>query len=157
MFVCFFFFFYYLDFLSCVCILYLQYSSSFVPSRARLNLMVGYASAWRTRNKEQGQWIQVDLGDVTKVTKIGTQGRGDSSQWVTKYKVSYSYDGGYFEFYKQEPYGDERVSLQKKAKLGFLIISLLVFIYRLDSIYHLKKELCSRNKGIVTRLEFSVE
>ena len=80
--------------------------------------MVGYGSAWATLNLEQGQWIQVDLGDITKVTKIGTQGRGDSSQWVTEYKVSYSFDGGYFEFYKQQPYGDERVSLQKRPNLA---------------------------------------
>ena len=120
--------------------------------------MVGYGSAWRTLNKKQGQWIQVDLGAITKVTKIGTQGRGDSSQWVTKYKVSYSFDGGYFEFYKQEPSGGARVSLQKRCQTWLEIISLLVFIYRLDSINHLIKNFRAK-KGIVicTRLEFSVQ
>ena len=52
----------------------------------------------------------MDLGDITKVTKIGTRGRSEAAQWVTEYKVSYSYDGGYFEFYKHDPYGGARVS-----------------------------------------------
>ena len=85
---------------------------------------------YSTLNKEQGQWIQIDLGDITKVEKIGTQGRGDLSQWVTQYKLSYSYDGGYFEFYKQQPYNVERVSLQlKKPNLnGFCsFISWILF------------------------------
>jgi len=52
----------------------------------------------------------VDLGDITIVTKIGTQGRAEVYEWVTEYKVSYSYDGGYFEFYKNGQYGSDRVS-----------------------------------------------
>ena len=40
----------------------------------------------------------MDFGKVAKVTKIGTQGRHNAGQWVTKYIVSYSMDGGYFQF-----------------------------------------------------------
>ena len=43
----------------------------------------------------------MDFGKVAKVTKIGTQGRYyqyyRSRQWVSKYTVSYSVNGGYFE------------------------------------------------------------
>ena len=52
----------------------------------------------------------MDLGDITKVTKIGTQGRQEAAQWVTEYKVSYSLDGGLFHFYRHDPYSAERVS-----------------------------------------------
>ena len=76
----------------------------------------GKVGAWSTKSKQQGQWIQVDLGDITKVTKIGTQGRQDKYQWVTEYKVSYSFDGGYFEFYKHDQYSADRVSCKEKTK-----------------------------------------
>ena len=38
----------------------------------------------------------MDFGNVSKVTKIGTQG-GFYSWRVSKYTVSYSVNGGYFE------------------------------------------------------------
>ncbi|XP_078346319.1 LOW QUALITY PROTEIN: SCO-spondin-like [Oculina patagonica] len=88
-----------------------EWNAAHGATNARLNHLAGYGKtgAWTALYKEQGQWIQVDLGDITKVTKIGTQGRGDAGQWVTEYKVSYSFDGGYFEFYKHDPYSSERV------------------------------------------------
>ena len=36
------------------------------------------------------QWLQIDLGGGTTVTKVVTQGRQDSDQWVTSYAISYS-------------------------------------------------------------------
>jgi len=90
----------------------LQHSVARGATNARLNHRPGKgkAGAWSTSFLEQGQWIQVDLGDITIVTKIGTQGRAEVYEWVTEYKVSYSYDGGYFEFYKNGQYGSDRVS-----------------------------------------------
>ena len=58
----------------------------------------------------KGQWIQVDFGKVAKVKKIGTQGRYNKRQWVTKYTVSYSIDGGYFENQLHKPSNVPRVS-----------------------------------------------
>ena len=53
-------------------------------------------------NKEEGSWFQVDFGRWTKVTGISTQGRhGLYFFWVTKYGVSYSYDGIFFMDYKE--------------------------------------------------------
>ena len=81
-------------------------------TNARLNHRPGNGktSAWSTLDQKQGQWIQVDLGDIAKVTKIATQGWAELNEWVTEYKVSYSYDGGYFEFYKNGQYGSDKVS-----------------------------------------------
>ena len=90
----------------------MQYSASQGATNARLSQQpgTGKPSAWSTFYLKQGQWIQIDLGDITKVTKIGTQGWPEFHEWVTEYKVSYSYDGGYFEFYKNGQYGSDRVS-----------------------------------------------
>lgn len=53
-------------------------------------------------NKEENSWFQVDFGRWTKVTAISTQGRqGFFFNWVTKYGVSYSYDGIFFMDYKE--------------------------------------------------------
>ena len=53
-------------------------------------------------NKEENSWFQVDFGRWTKVTGISTQGRyGFFPNWVTKYSVSYSYDGIFFIDYKE--------------------------------------------------------
>lgn len=92
--------------------MYLQYSTAHGATNARLNHKAGNGKtgAWSTLYLLQGQWIQVDLGDIAKVTKIGTQGRAELYEWVTKYKVSYSYDGGYFEFYENGQYGSDKVS-----------------------------------------------
>ncbi|KAL9955698.1 hypothetical protein ACROYT_G037058 [Oculina patagonica] len=72
-------------------------------SNARLHYIAhsGERGAWSPSSWEQGQWIQVDLGNITMVTKIATQGRKGAREWVTEYKVSYSFDGGYYKFYQQ--------------------------------------------------------
>lgn len=64
------------------------------------------AGAWVAATTDADQWLQVDLGTkytVAKVTRVGTQGRGGvHSQWVTKYKLQYSNDGGEsFQFYRE--------------------------------------------------------
>ena len=48
-----------------------------------------------------GSWFQVDFGRWTKVTRISTQGRQDADEWVTKYGVSYSYEGIFFKGYQE--------------------------------------------------------
>jgi hypothetical protein len=72
------------------------------PSRARLDTSkVGHQTgAWSAKSNDAGQWIQIDLGKVAKVTRIATQGRQDSNQWVRSYFVQYSMDGGHFENFK---------------------------------------------------------
>jgi len=68
------------------------------PGRARLNQIAG---AWQPSRLDLGQWIQVDLGEITMVTKIANQGRQGGNTWVSEYKVSYSFGGGYFKFYRR--------------------------------------------------------
>ena len=91
--------------------MHLQYSAAYGAPNARPNHIPRNSKTgeWSTLFLEQGQWIQVDLGDIAKVTKIESQ-RGELYEWVTEYKVSYSYDGGYFAFYKNGQRGSDKVS-----------------------------------------------
>ncbi|KAJ7382983.1 hypothetical protein OS493_031485 [Desmophyllum pertusum] len=77
-------------------------STSFGPGEPATNARLGHkAGVWLTRDLDLGEWIQVDLGEITMVTKIATQASYGGFQWVTEYKVSYSFDGGYFKFHRQ--------------------------------------------------------
>eukprot|EP00163_Fabomonas_tropica_P016080 TRINITY_DN28_c0_g1_i1.p1 TRINITY_DN28_c0_g1~~TRINITY_DN28_c0_g1_i1.p1 ORF type:complete len:1678 (+),score=531.68 TRINITY_DN28_c0_g1_i1:334-5367(+) len=55
---------------------------------------------WLPRHNRAGEWLQVDLGGVAKVTGVATQGRADYTwQFVQTYKLLYSVDGDNFQTY----------------------------------------------------------
>ena len=87
-----------------------QMSGATGPSKGRLNHRTSYRAQWNNK----GQWIQVDFGKVAKVTKVGTQGCHYqdycNKDWVSKYTVSYSVNGGYFENQLHKSSDDRRVS-----------------------------------------------
>ena len=68
------------------------------PERARLNTVKSgsFRGAWVAETQDIGQFIEVDLGKITKITRLATQGREDSSQWVKSYCITYSVEGGPF-------------------------------------------------------------
>ena len=76
-------------------ILCIKWDSNHGPTNARLNRPSGggKTGAWSAKRNDRNQWIQVTFPEVTKVTRVGIQGRYDYNQWVTKFKVSYSLDG----------------------------------------------------------------
>lgn len=49
--------------------------------------------SWSSGINTGDQWLQVDLGKMTKVRMVGLQGRADADQWVINYFISYSRDG----------------------------------------------------------------
>ena len=76
------------------------------------------SGAWIARDKNQDQWLQIDLRDQhTKVTGVATQGRnystewphGNHTQWVKKYKLEYSDDGVNFSYYKVKGKAKDKV------------------------------------------------
>ncbi|XP_044176026.1 receptor-type tyrosine-protein phosphatase S-like [Acropora millepora] len=75
-----------------------QHGSPYRSYNARLNSKRG---SWIPTSFNTHQWLQVDLGKKTLVTEIKTQGRHDSGQWVTSYRVSYSNDGSNFQTYQE--------------------------------------------------------
>lgn len=78
-----------------------EWNSNHGPSNARLNFQAGggRTGAWSSKTNDVNQWLQVDLGQKTRVTGIRTQGRSDFDQWVTSFTVSYSDDGVNFTPY----------------------------------------------------------
>ena len=88
--------------------------------QARLNFKGdgSKAGAWSALTDDRNQWLQVDLGSYTRVTRIATQGRNGYNEWVTKYKLQYSDDEGNFQLYKKVGESVAKVSgLQLSASL----------------------------------------
>uniref|UniRef100_A0A3B4ZD47 Contactin-associated protein-like 4 n=1 Tax=Stegastes partitus TaxID=144197 RepID=A0A3B4ZD47_9TELE len=48
------------------------------------------------------QWLEVDLGERTKITAVATQGRYGSSDWLTSYLLMFSDTGHNWKQYRQE-------------------------------------------------------
>ena len=90
-----------------------QFDARHGACNARLNLVGGRdkAGAWSAGVCNSDQWLQVDLGAITEVTGIMTQGRQDSDECVHSYTISYSIDGNTFTSYQQ----DKVCSLLKSA------------------------------------------
>ena len=86
------------------------------PARARLHTKdLGLSKgigAWSSSTNNFNQWLQVDLGKITSVTYIATQGRNGYStpQWVKKYKLQFSNDGVSFLFYQRQGDSSDVVS-----------------------------------------------
>ncbi|XP_065827926.1 EGF-like repeat and discoidin I-like domain-containing protein 3 isoform X1 [Oscarella lobularis] len=61
--------------------------------------------AWCAAQNDQNQFLQIDIGYVTTVTAVATQGRSKDinnccDQWVTSYSVQYSKDGYLWNYYE---------------------------------------------------------
>ena len=59
-----------------------------------------FGGGWAAQYNDANQFLEIDLDEVTKVTRIATQGRLDAAWWVKTYTLSYSEDGGTFKDYK---------------------------------------------------------
>uniref|UniRef100_A0AAQ4QXA3 Coagulation factor VIII, procoagulant component n=1 Tax=Gasterosteus aculeatus aculeatus TaxID=481459 RepID=A0AAQ4QXA3_GASAC len=68
--------------------------SSWSPSLARLHLG-GRTNAWRPKNNNPHEWLQVDLGTVKRITGVVTQGARSLfyPMMVTEFSVTVSHDG----------------------------------------------------------------
>ncbi|XP_031566311.1 EGF-like repeat and discoidin I-like domain-containing protein 3 isoform X2 [Actinia tenebrosa] len=77
-------------------------SNHYKAEYSRLNSVASGArkGAWAAKVANVNQWLQVDLGRPSTVTKIVTQGRQDALQYVQSYKVSYSFDGSHWTYYR---------------------------------------------------------
>ena len=63
---------------------------------------MGHESLFFFRYNNARQWLNIDLGTMSRVKRISTQGRYDADQWVTSYAVSYSVDNIKFYPYKEK-------------------------------------------------------
>uniref|UniRef100_A0A665XEF3 Coagulation factor VIII, procoagulant component n=1 Tax=Echeneis naucrates TaxID=173247 RepID=A0A665XEF3_ECHNA len=71
-----------------------SFFSSWKPSLARLH-KEGRANAWRPKNNNPHEWLQVDLGKVKRITGVITQGAKSllTEMMVTEFSVTFSQDG----------------------------------------------------------------
>ncbi|XP_039894437.1 LOW QUALITY PROTEIN: contactin-associated protein-like 4 [Simochromis diagramma] len=78
-----------------------QLSTSHAPGFAKLNRRDG-AGGWSPIISDPYQWLEVDLGERTKITAVATQGRYGSSDWLTSYLLMFSDTGHNWRQYRQE-------------------------------------------------------
>ncbi|KAM9322915.1 contactin-associated protein-like 4 [Pholidichthys leucotaenia] len=78
-----------------------QLSSSHAPGFAKLNKREG-AGGWSPLISDIYQWLEVDLGERTKITAVATQGRYGSSDWLMSYLLMFSDTGHNWRQYRQE-------------------------------------------------------
>uniref|UniRef100_A0A3B5MF64 Uncharacterized protein n=1 Tax=Xiphophorus couchianus TaxID=32473 RepID=A0A3B5MF64_9TELE len=60
------------------------------------------AGGWSPMVTDQDPWLQVDLREQMEVTAVATQGRYDSSDWVSSYLLLYSDTGRIWKQYRHE-------------------------------------------------------
>ena len=94
-----------------------QWDSNHAPFQGRLCFQrIFEGGSWSAHKNDLHQWLQVDLGSqYTKVTRVATQGRNAYSQWVTKYRLTYSDDGVNFQYYREQGQTADKVLLYRHA------------------------------------------
>ena len=90
-----------------------EYSSAFKPMNGRLHFLhrSGRVGSWSANRLDVYQYLQVNFGAWTKISRVATQGRNDADQWVKSFSLSYGYDSVFFRIYKEDN--------KKKVKIGF--------------------------------------
>jgi len=100
-----------------------EWDGNHSPKQARLHTRetVTGRGAWSSLKNNLNQWLQVDLGKITPVTHVATQGRNTFSrgQWVTKYKLQFSDDGASFLFYKRQGESSDAVNRNVITRYSF--------------------------------------
>ena len=87
-----------------------EYGTAYKAINGRLHFVYrsGRIGAWAAKTSDAYQFLQVNFGDWTKVTRVAIQGRSDSNQWVKNFTLSYGYDHIFFKDYKAD--GIKKVS-----------------------------------------------
>ena len=81
-----------------------EYSNTYKAINGRLHFLSrsGRNGAWAAKKNDVFQYLQVNFGDWTKVTRVAIQGRQDAAQWVKSFSISYGYDPVFFKDYKED-------------------------------------------------------
>ncbi len=66
-----------------------QYGNGYQPAYGRLNGDRGNGWCAKEANRKD-DWLQVDLGTVSEVCAVASQGDRNGNEWVTDFKLSYS-------------------------------------------------------------------
>ena len=92
-----------------------EWRSNHAAQQARLHFQRGggKTGSWSSGVNDGNQWLQVDLKNTTRVTRIATQGRNGYPQWVKKYNIQYRNDGQNFTAYIQNGDNSDTVRIQR--------------------------------------------
>lgn len=80
---------------------------------------------WTAADADLDQHLIIDLGQVMNITRIWTQGRPHTSDYVMEYIVSYGTDNLDYSYYK-EPGGSIRV--RKNVFFNFVFTFLIIIM-----------------------------
>lgn len=61
----------------------------------------GRNGGWMASWNDDNPFLQVNLSNWKKVTRVAIQGREDGDQWVKSFSLSYGYDSVFFEDYRE--------------------------------------------------------
>ena len=91
-----------------------EYSYASKPVNGRLHLLhrSGRIGSWSPKNQDVYQYLQVNFGDWTKISRVATQGRSDKHEWVKSFSLSYGYDSVFFRVYKED--NEKKVNIRFK-------------------------------------------
>lgn len=94
--------------------------------QARLHFKIsGYQrGGWSALSNDLHQWLQVDLGSYSRVTRVATQGRNAFNEWVTKYNLQYSDDGVTFHLYKEGANSSAKVLIITFRNVAWMSLNL---------------------------------
>ncbi|XP_078355380.1 retinoschisin-like, partial [Oculina patagonica] len=72
--------------------------------QGRLNFLKSGVNegAWTAGSNDGNQWLQIYLGNQTRINGVATQGKSDACHWVTKYNLEYSDYGVNFAYYLEQ-------------------------------------------------------
>ena len=76
-------------------------ASKAINGRLHFLLRSGRHGAWIAKRNDIFQYLQINFGDWTKVSRIAIQGRQDADQWVKSFSLSYGYDAVFFKDYNE--------------------------------------------------------
>ncbi|XP_077286493.1 neurexin-4 isoform X2 [Arctopsyche grandis] len=83
-------------------------ATSSMQDRGPNNTRLDGGNAWTAQENDFDQQLIINLGSVMNITRIATQGRPHSAEFVTEFGVSYGYNGLDYADYK-EPGGDSKM------------------------------------------------
>ncbi|XP_060526188.1 neurexin-4 isoform X1 [Cylas formicarius] len=83
-------------------------ATSYMSERGPQNAVLYGGNAWSAQENDFDQHLIIDLGEVMNVTRIWTQGRPHSNEYVMEYRISYGTNGLDYEFYRDTT-GDIRM------------------------------------------------
>ena len=99
-------------------------------TQARLHLTADSRTGggWSALKDDFYQWLQIELGGYTTVTRVATQGGNGRNEWVTQYRLKYRGAGNIFMYYKLRENSSAMVSIHKAQSCSLDLWRFVAFV-----------------------------